>query len=171
MDLLNVNVKSASNASKPSLISSLWSLQVQLQNDPDNDPSIGFPTKSLSQQSLPDLQKGACASSYNDQPIKMSRSLTDLGHQPTVAEVRMSEPVKAPDDGTSDDGRYWVPLSRQQRNQNICQWLHGTHICCDGTQDDQRLDAGPSSATSLTVSFAPDTTRSEDVVMSDCRQG
>ncbi|KAI1716907.1 hypothetical protein Ddc_10038 [Ditylenchus destructor] len=54
MDLLNTQ----EGASRPSLISSLWSLQVQLQNEPN---PIGEEMTGGSQQSLPDIMMNDCS--------------------------------------------------------------------------------------------------------------
>uniref|UniRef100_A0A915D567 Uncharacterized protein n=1 Tax=Ditylenchus dipsaci TaxID=166011 RepID=A0A915D567_9BILA len=161
MDLLNIQDGTA--ASRPSLISSLWSLQVQLQNEPGTMNEDINATGS--QQSLPEqlmmnsgdqsaeqmeFNYNSTAQQQSQTSFRSVKSLSDLNSLvmvPTTSAYQMSplgdkELYKCLEDQGSvhnsgqlssrlpksssveqEQQHAMMGISRQQKNNNICQWL------------------------------------------------
>ncbi|CAD5217455.1 unnamed protein product [Bursaphelenchus okinawaensis] len=117
MDLLGIR---ENTASRPSLISSIWSLQVQTQQEPTN---LELPTGS--QQSLPQLLENAPTTSNDDgNGLRHTRSLSELNSlfRDDEKGCRMQE---APSFVWQKDTSQCAEnkITKQQKEKNICEWL------------------------------------------------
>ncbi|KAI6177489.1 hypothetical protein M3Y97_00913200 [Aphelenchoides bicaudatus] len=157
MDFLGIK---DSTASRPSLISSIWSLQVQPQQDATTIVDIQMG----SQQSLPELLTAAnqMSTEYSNTGIGAQDQLNQLRPSKSLSELsqfckdsRMFQIHEAPSFVWRRQSTQQQPqlrslqqqdLSRQQKERNICEWLE--QLNCN--EDQQKRQ----SAVSPTTNFA-----------------
>ncbi|KAI6215575.1 hypothetical protein M3Y94_00401100 [Aphelenchoides besseyi] len=163
MDLLGIK---DNTASRPSLISSMWSLQVQPQQE-----TMIVDVQMGSQQSLPEVLNSSTImetqyGSPMDQnsKIRPSKSLTELSqffkdsrllriHEAPSFIWKRESQGKCSSSYRNDNSS----ISRQQKERNICEWLE--RINCN---DDRSVGAGIGRG----MAISPTTPGSSNVQMS-----
>ncbi|KHJ99971.1 hypothetical protein OESDEN_00034 [Oesophagostomum dentatum] len=115
-DLLNIH----QSASKPSLLSSYWSIHVQVQNSDRLDVDV----KSCSQSSLPDAFEVKSNSlrgtkSLSDLATEMTQERTCLSSRDVTMAVEVPTTTGGPDNLTNRITEWLTAIDIQEQKQNV----------------------------------------------------